>query len=211
MPQATVYHVHPEHPERHKIRRIAEALREGALMAYPTDTVHALGCDPRHKGALERLRALKSDYARHHLTLLCPSLAEASTYAYMDDTQFKLLRALTPGPFTFILDATKEVPRLVLDPKRRKVGIRIPESAICAALMDELGFLLVQTSAKTPEGDAPESLKGLIDALGRRIEIIIDDERPFGLDPSTVLELTGGEHEILREGLGMDRLRQFIQ
>lgn len=216
MPAAVIYKIHPDHPEPFKIGKVAAALREGAIFLYPTDTVYAVGCDPRNKGAVERLRIFKSelaggDTAARHLTLLCPSLSEIATYAYVDDAAFKFIKALTPGPFTFILKATKEIPRLVLNPKRKTAGLRIPNHRICQALLRELGGLLVSSSARLPSGEDAVDRFELFDALARRLDVIIDDDEALGTTPSTVIDLTTPEFEIVREGLGMEALAAFVR
>ncbi len=211
MAQAVVYKVHADHPERHKIAKVVEALAGGALLLFPTDSVFAVGCDPRDHRALERLRALKPVDERRPLTILCPSIASVSTYAHVDDASFKLMRSLTPGPVTFILKATKEVPRLVLNPKRRTAGVRVPDSPICQALLESLGGVIVSSSARLPDdGALPRSKEELFAALAPRVDIIVDDGT-FARDFSTVLDMTGDEIEIVREGLAIDQVMNHVR
>lgn len=211
MAKAIIYKVHPDHPEPQKIVRAAEALREGALILYPTDTVYGIGCDPRNREAVERLRATKSPGAVKLLTLICPSLADLSTYAFVDDSAFKLMKSLTPGPFTFILKGTKEVPRLVMDPKRKTVGLRVPDFPISRALIQRLGHPLVSTSAKLPETDEAETREELFETFMHRVDVIIDDGLPLRKTPSTMIDMTTPDFEIIREGLGMETLLPFMR
>jgi tRNA threonylcarbamoyl adenosine modification protein (Sua5/YciO/YrdC/YwlC family) len=211
MTKSTFFKIHPDHPEPYKISKVADALRDGAVILYPTDTVYAIGCDPRNKDALARLRAIKPLDSQHALTMLCPSLSDIATYAYVENDAFKLIKALTPGPYTFLLKATKEMPKLVLNPKRKTAGLRIPGHKICQSLLAELGSLLVSTSARLPSGDPVYSPFELFDGLSNLVDIIIDDDRALGLNPSTVIDLTGPEFEVVREGQGMQALRAFMR
>lgn len=211
MARAIVYKVYPDHPEAYKITRVAEALRDGALVLYPTDTVYGIGCDPRNKAAVERLRATKEPERGKLLTLLCHSLTDVSTYAYVDDQAFKLMKALTPGPFTFILKGTKEVPKLVLDPKRKTVGLRVPDAAVCLAMLDRLGHPLVSTSARLPEMEEAETRDKLFEMFMHKVDVIVDDGQPLSKEPSTMLDMTTPEFEIIREGMGMEALLPFLR
>lgn len=211
MAKAVVYKVYPDHPEAYKIARVADALRDGALVLYPTDTVYGIGCDPRNKDAVERLRATKSSGGSKLLTLLCYSLTDVSTYAYVDDQAFKLMKSLTPGPFTFILRGTKEVPRLVLDPKRKTVGLRVPDAPVCLSMLDRLGHPLVSTSARLPETEEAETREELFAMFMHKVDVIVDDGQPLGKEPSTMLDMTTPEFEIIREGLGMEALLPFLR
>jgi len=181
------------------------------LALYPTDTVYALGCDPRVRAAIERLRHLKRMTSQQMLTLLCPSLSSVSHYAHMDDPAFKLMKTLTPGPYTFILQATREMPRLVQHPRRKTAGLRVPNHRICQALLAELGGLLVSTSARPATGRRPHNRQELFEMFENQVDIIIEEDRPFGTVPSTVIDLTASEHAIVREGLGMEALAPFIR
>jgi len=211
MPRAILYKLHPQHPEPYKIAKIAQALEAGALMLYPSDTVYAVGCDPRNKTAIERVRAIKPQTSFKLLTLLCPSLADIATYAYVDDAAFKLMRSLTPGPFTFILKGTKEMPRLVLDPRRKTAGLRIPDHPICRAILARLGGILASTSAKLPDTEEVESLDELFDLFSHRVDLIVDDGGALRNVPSTVIDLATPDFEIVREGLGMEALTPFLK
>jgi tRNA threonylcarbamoyl adenosine modification protein (Sua5/YciO/YrdC/YwlC family) len=218
------YHLHHDHPAPFDLTRIAEALEAGGLMLYPTDTVYALGCLPSRKDPLDRLRAVKGDTGRNihkPVTLLCPSLTDIATFAHVGDADYKLMRALTPGPFTFILRATREVPRLVLNPRRKTIGLRVPDHRLCQALMTRLSDrrsaqspdgasgLLISTSARLPDGVEADSLDELIETFAPYVDLVVTTDQPFQNTPSTVLDLTTPGHTIVREGRGMDRLSPF--
>lgn len=211
MPKAVIYRVYPDHPEASKIAKVAEALRAGALILYPTDTVYGIGCDPRNREAVERLRATKSPGGNKLLTLICPSLSELATYAHVDDAAYKLMKSLTPGPFTFVLKGTKEMPRLVLDPKRKTAGLRVPDNAVCRALLERLGHPLAGTSARLPESEEAETREELFEMFTHRVDAIIDDGLPLRTAPSTMIDLSTPEFEIIREGLGMEALLPFLR
>jgi tRNA threonylcarbamoyl adenosine modification protein (Sua5/YciO/YrdC/YwlC family) len=213
MAVAQVYCLHYDHPEPYEMARVAEALRDGALMLYPTDTVMALGCLPSRKQPIDRLRALKGDQGRSSsktLTLLCPSLRDIATYACLETNDYKLMRALTPGPFTFLLRATKEVPKLVLNPKRKTVGLRIPDQPICQEIMTRADSLIVSASAKLPGGADAESQEELVAALESLVDVIVLTDQPFGNVPSTVIDLTASTPVVIREGRGMERLAPYL-
>jgi tRNA threonylcarbamoyl adenosine modification protein (Sua5/YciO/YrdC/YwlC family) len=207
---APILTINAVNPEPRRVARVAQILREGGIALYPTDTMYALGCDPHNADALKRLRALGGDEQRL-LTVICRSLSEVSHYAYIEDRAFKLIKALTPGPYTFILEGTKEMPRLVLNPKRRTAGVRIPGCPICMALLNELDGLLVSTSARLPDGEPPDSIWDLFDAWRGLIDIIVDDEGPLPEIPSTVIDMTTPAFEIIREGKGLEALLPFMK
>ena len=211
MRRAITYKIHPQYPQPYLIGKVAEAIRRGAVVLYPTDTVYAIGCHPGDKDSIERLRALKPQSQNLALTLLSPSLSDMTRYTYLEDDAFKLMKALTPGPFTFILKATKMVPKLVQNPKRKTAGVRIPSHPICQALLAELGEPLVTTSARMPDGTEPQSEWELFEALAPLVDVIVDDELPMNTVPSTVLDLSEAQPVILREGAGLEKLAPFMQ
>lgn len=206
---ATLYTLHPQTPQARRVSAIGAALRDGAVALYPTDTVYAIGCDLNHKRAVERVRRLKQLANDKPLTFLCSSLSNIAAYATVSDSAYRVIRRLIPGPFTFILPATKQVPRLVMNPKRRTTGIRVPDHPISRALIDSLQGPIISTSAltvlqSTTEDDDPTypSKALLFDALASRVDMIIDDDQPLGLEPSTILDLTDDEPYMQRRGLG---------
>jgi tRNA threonylcarbamoyl adenosine modification protein (Sua5/YciO/YrdC/YwlC family) len=203
---AIVYKLHSETPQMRRIEKIRDALRDGAVVLYPTDTVYAIGCDLNAKSAIERVRKLKQLSNDKPLTFLCPSLSNIAQYAIVSDASYRLIRHLIPGPYTFLLPATKLVPRLVQDPKRKTTGIRVPNHAICQALLQSLGNPIISTSAPTvvhAEDQFIDSAE-LFDQLDQRVDIIIDDQSPIRTQVSTILDLTQAEPIVLRKGLGWE-------
>lgn len=194
--------VHPADPQPRLIARAAQVLRDGGVIAYPTDAAYALGCQVGEKTALERLREIRQLDDKHNFTLVCRNLSEAATYAHIDDTVFAILHTQTPGPYTFILAATKEVPRRLLHPKRKTIGLRIPDHPIPLALIAELGEPLMSTTLILP-GDTtplchPEEIR---ERLDQRIDLVIDGGEG-GRIPTTVVDLLGQAPRVLREGKG---------
>jgi tRNA threonylcarbamoyl adenosine modification protein (Sua5/YciO/YrdC/YwlC family) len=205
---ATVYKLHPENPQGRKVEAIVAALRQGAVALYPTDTVYAIGCDLNHRGAVQRVRQLKQLANEKPLTFLCASLSNIADYAIVSDGAYRLIRRLIPGPFTFLLPATPQVPRLVMNPKRRTTGIRVPNHAVCLALVETLQNPVISTSALTL---LPESVKGepvdkmsMFDTLEKLVDVIVDDDQPLTYEVSTILDMEGDDPMIIRKGLGWE-------
>jgi tRNA threonylcarbamoyl adenosine modification protein (Sua5/YciO/YrdC/YwlC family) len=203
---ATVYRLHPDTPQIKQIEKVRDALQGGAVLLYPTDTVYAIGCDLNAKSAVERVRQIKQFSSDKPLTFLCPSLSNIARYAQVSDASYRLIKRLIPGPYTFLLPATKLVPRLVMNPKRRTTGIRVPDHAICQALLQALGNPIISTSAPTVahSTDTQISQAELFDRLNKLVDIIIDDQSPAGYRVSTILDLTGDEPIVVRRGLGWE-------
>lgn len=205
---ATLYKLHPENPQTRKVEAIANALKQGAVALYPTDTVYAIGCDLHHKGAVQRVRRLKQLANDKPLTFLCSSLSNIATFALVSDPAYRIIRRLIPGPYTFILPATKAVPRLVMNPKRKTTGIRVPDSPICLALIEALDNPIISTSALTlAPGTNPTSKltiqkPALFDALEKLVDVIVDDDQPLSYEVSTILDVSQEEPVIVRRGLG---------
>ena len=201
---ATIYKLHPDNPQGRKIETIVAALRQGAVALYPTDTVYAIGCDLNDKGAVQRVRRLKQLANEKPLTFLCASLSNIADYAIVSDSSYRLIRRLIPGPFTFLLPATRQVPRLVMDPKRRATGIRVPDHAICLAMVEALKNPVISTSALTllPNADAGQAVDKMtmFDALEPLVDVIIDDDQPLAYEVSTILDMEGDEPLIVRQG-----------
>ncbi len=199
---AQYFSIHPDNPQLRLIRQAAQILRDGGVIAYPTDSCYALGCHIGDKAAMERIRAIRDIDARHHFALVCRDVGEAAIYARIDDVQFKLLRAGAVGGFAFILHATREVPRRLLHERRKTIGIRLPGHRVVLALLAELGEPLLSSSLILP-GD----LQPLTDTdeIRSRLEHSVDlviDAGPCGVIPSTVVDLTGPIPLITREGVG---------
>ena len=190
--------VYPEHPEPRKIRRAADALRAGDVIAYPTDTVYGLGCDIHQKRGIEAIYRMKGMKKEQPLAFICPDLSDIARYAIVDNPTYRILKRALPGPFCFILTATREVPRILMM-KRKTVGIRVPNNPVCQALLRELGNPIVSTSATF----AGEQLNDPddIDARFPGLEMVLDVGNS-GLEPSTIIDLSDGEPKVLREGLG---------
>jgi tRNA threonylcarbamoyl adenosine modification protein (Sua5/YciO/YrdC/YwlC family) len=199
---AQFFSVHPTHPQARLIRRAAEIVRAGGLAAYPTDSSYALGCHLGDAPAQERLRRVRGMDEKHHLTLMCRDLSEIATYAIVDNAQFRLLRQATPGSYTFILRATKEVPRRLQHPKRRTIGVRVPAHAVTQALLAELGEPMLSATLILPGAEAPLADAGEIRAaLERELDVVLDSGS-CGTQPSTVIDLTGDAPVVLRKGKG---------
>ncbi|NJO42991.1 MAG: threonylcarbamoyl-AMP synthase [Cyanobacteria bacterium CRU_2_1] len=209
---ATVYELHPETPQMRRVEMIRDALRNGAVMLYPTDTVYAIGCDLNVRSAVERVRKIKQISSDKPLTFLCSSLSSISEYAHVSDSAYRLIRRLIPGPYTFILPATKLVPRLVMSPRRKTTGIRVPDHVVCQALLQALGNPIVSTSAPTAAQLEDERISHaeLFDQLDRMVDIIIDGELPIGYQVSTILDLTEDEPTVIRKGLGWDAVADWV-
>lgn len=203
---AVVYQLHPVTPQAYQVAQIRAALQAGAVILYPTDTVYAIGCDLNAKSAISRVRQIKQLANDKPLTFLCPSLSNIATYAQVSDPAYRLIRRLIPGPYTFLLPATKLVPRLVMNPKRKTTGIRVPDHAICQALLQSLGNPIISTSATSviPDPDQPLSTAELFDQLDRLVDVMIDDQEQPGYRVSTILDLTEAEPAVVRKGLGWE-------
>ena len=194
--------IHPENPQKRLIRQVVDQLRAGAVIAYPTDSSYALGCHIGDKSALDRLRRVRGLDDKHDFALVCRDVSEAATYAKLGNVAFRLVRGATPGPYTFILKATRETPRRLQDPKRKTVGIRVPDNTIALAILEELGEPVMSTTLILPGDDQPMSEAYEIqDRLDKLIDLIVDGGA-CGLDSTTIVDLVGDEPEVLREGKG---------
>lgn len=194
--------IHPEDPQPRLIRQVAEILRSGGVIAYPTDSAYALGCRLEDKKAADRIRAIRRVGPGHHFTLVCRDLSEIGTYAQVDNTAYRLLKAFTPGPYTFILPATREVPRRLVHPKRKSIGLRVPEHPIAQALLAELDEPLMSVTLILPGEDMPMvDPHAIRDRLGNQLDAVIDGG-PCGVEPTTVVDLQEGVAQILRRGRG---------
>jgi tRNA threonylcarbamoyl adenosine modification protein (Sua5/YciO/YrdC/YwlC family) len=196
------FEVHPQNPQARLIRQAAQIIQSGGIVAAPTDSAYALVCRLDDKTAVEKLRRIRGVDDKHHLTLLVRDLSEIATYARVDNRQYRQLKAVTPGPYTVILEATKEVPRRLSHPSRKTIGIRVPENAILLALLEELGEPLIGTTLQLPGDDQmlsdPDEVRARLD---RQIELVIDGGAGT-LEPTTIVDLTGPDAELVREGRG---------
>lgn len=196
------FQVHPVNPQSRLIKQAAQIVHDGGIVAVPTDSCYALVCHLDDKAAVERLRRIRGIDEKHHLTLLCRDLSEIGVYARVDNRQFRLLKAATPGPFTFILEATKCVPRRLSHPSRKTIGLRVPEDAIVHALLEELQQPLLGTTLIMPgEDDALNDADTICERLGKQIELVIDGGA-CSMEPTTVIDLSGSGAELVRQGRG---------
>ncbi len=201
------FYVHPENPQPRLIRQAAQMLRDGAVIAYPTDSSYALGCHLGDADALRRLRQLRGVDDKHHLTLVCADLSELGKYARVDNSAFRLLKQATPGPYTFILEGTREVPKRLLHPKRATLGLRVPDHPVVQALLTELGEPILSATLIPPNEEvALNDPEAIAERMPASLGLIID----AGQSPeqaTTVIDLTGAAPEVLRVGNGaLDRI-----
>lgn len=194
--------IHPTHPQPRMIKLVAEILARGGVVVYPTDTAYALGCHLGDKAAVDRIVALRRLPKNHQFTLACRDLSELGTYARVDNVGYRLLRTATPGPFTFVLKATREVPRRLLHVKRKTIGIRVPDHAVAQAMLEVLGEPILTTTLRLPDEELPlQDPQVIYDRVGKQVDVVID----AGLatdDVSTVVDLTSAHPDILRQGAG---------
>lgn len=206
--------LHPETPHKKKIFELTDLLIRGSVLVLPTDSQYALVCDYQNKKGIDRIRKIRQLGKKDHLTVMCHSLEHVSTFATLSDDNFKLIKRLIPGPYTFVLPATREVPRLLTHPKKRTVGIRVPNSPICLDLISELGRPILAITAKLPGVEHAQPANGdremFLSRFDNVVDMVVDDQQPLPADPTTIIDLTGDAPLLLREGLGMNRLREAL-
>jgi tRNA threonylcarbamoyl adenosine modification protein (Sua5/YciO/YrdC/YwlC family) len=196
------FQIHPENPQLRLLRQAAQIIESGGIVALPTDACYALVARLDDKTAVERLRRIRGIDEKHHLTLLCRDLSEIALYSRVDNARYRLLKSATPGAYTFILEATKEVPRRLSHPSRKTIGLRVPDNAIAQALLEELGQPLLGTTLILPGEEHPLSdAEAIRDGLAKQIDLVIDGGA-CRLEPTTIIDLTGPEPELIRQGLG---------
>jgi tRNA threonylcarbamoyl adenosine modification protein (Sua5/YciO/YrdC/YwlC family) len=196
------FQIHPDNPQLRLVRQAADVIRAGGIVAAPTDSAYALICRLDDKSAVERLRRIRGVDEKHHLTLLCRDLSEIAQYARVDNQQYRLLKSAMPGPYTVVLEASREVPRRLSHPSRKTIGLRVPENRILLALLDELGEPVIGTTLQLP-GDEhmlsdPDEVQ---ERLGKQVELVIDGGAGT-LEPTTIIDLTGPEPVLMRRGRG---------
>ena len=202
---AQYFVIHPENPQARLIHQAVEIMRAGGVIAYPTDSSYALGCMLGNKDAQQRIRAIRDVDESHHFTLVCRNLAELATYAQVNNSQFRLLKANTPGQYTFILKATREVPRRLQHPKRSTLGLRVPLHSVTQALLDELDEPLLSMTLILPGDDAPMNQGWEIrERLEHQVDLVVD-AGACSSEPTTVIDLTGEEPHLVRQGAGDPR------
>ena len=194
--------IHPDNPQARLLRHAVRVIKNGGIVVYPTDSGYALGCQLGDKGALERIRKLRQLKSEHNMTLVCRDLADIGTYARVNNTVFRVLKAFTPGPYTFILQATSEVPKRMLHPKRRTLGLRIPNSPIALTLLEALEEPLMSTTLILPGAEGPLSEpQAIYDLWGKNVDLIIDGGN-CGHEPTSVIDFTKELPVIIRRGKG---------
>ncbi|MDV9174400.1 L-threonylcarbamoyladenylate synthase [Streptomyces sp. W16] len=199
---AKYFDVHPDNPQPRTISQIADSVRSGALIAYPTDSCYALGCQLGNRDGMERIRTIRHLNDRHHFTLVCQNFAQLGQFVHIDNDVFRAIKASTPGSYTFILPATKEVPRQLLNTKKKTVGVRIPDHVVTQALLAELGEPLLSSTLLLPDEEEPMTQGWEIkDRLDHVVDAVVDSG-DCGTEPTTVIDFSSGEAEIVRKGAG---------
>lgn len=199
---AKLIEVHPRNPQPHRVQKIVERIRDGALIAYPTDSSYAFGCHIGDKKPIERIHRIRRTDKNHNFTLVCADLSEISVYARVDNWAYRLIKSLTPGPYTFILRATRQLPKMLQNPKRRTIGIRVPDHPLVTAMLAELGEPIMSSTLSLPGDELPlTDPMEIEERIGHQIDLIID-AGPTGIEPTTILDLSAGSVEVLRAGRG---------
>lgn len=202
-------YVHPDNPQQRLMQQAVGILRSGGVMAYPTDSSYALGCMIGDKAGMERIRAIRGVDDKHLFTLVCRDLSEIAKYAKVDNRQYRYLKSATPGPFTFVLEATKEVPRRLQHPKRSTIGLRVPDNAVVSALLAELDEPILSMTLALPGDEYPlNDPEDIQDRLDRQVDLIIDAGY-CSLEPTTVVDMSGDMPELLRRGSGDPKILGF--
>lgn len=196
------FEIHPDNPQRRLITQAVDIVRQGGVIVYPTDSCYALGCHMGDKSAMEKIRRIRQVGKDHHFTLMCQDLSEISAYSKLENHAFRLMKTLTPGPYTFILPATKEVPRRLQHPKRLTIGIRVPENNIALALLEELGEPMMSSTLILPDTDLPLTDPYQIRVLLEHEVSLVIDGGFCDVEASTVIDMTTGLPEVIRKGKG---------
>jgi tRNA threonylcarbamoyl adenosine modification protein (Sua5/YciO/YrdC/YwlC family) len=199
---AQFFQIHPDNPQPRLIRQAVDILQDGGLIVYPTDSSYAIGCQLGDKSALDRIRQIRRLDDKHSFTLVCRDLSEISNYTKLDNQQYRLIKSLTPGPYTFILKATKQVPKRLMHPRRKTIGIRIPDNRIALALLEDLNEPILSSTLILPGDDAPlMDPYDMKDLIGNQVDLIIDGGY-CGYDPTTVIVMEDDEPWVARHGKG---------
>lgn len=207
--------LHPETPHVKRLFEVADMIKQGAVILFPTDSQYAIGCNYKNKKGIERIRQIRQLGKNDHLTILCDSLSGIARFAHISDHNFKLIKRLIPGPYTFILPATKEVPKLLVHPKKKTVGIRVPDSPIAEGLVREVGDPLLAITAKKPEMDE-DALAGFerepfLREFDKLVDVTIDNQQELPSRGTSILDMTDDNTKLLREGLGMEALEEVFR
>jgi tRNA threonylcarbamoyl adenosine modification protein (Sua5/YciO/YrdC/YwlC family) len=199
---AKLIEIHPVDPQPRRVAGIVEIIRNGGLIAYPTDSSYAFGCHIGDKRAIDRIHRIRRTDKSHNFTLICSDLSEISSYARVDNWAYRLIKSMTPGPYTFILPATREVPKRLQNPKRRTIGLRVPDHPLVHAILEGLGEPIMSSTLTLPGDDMPLTDPLEIEArIGHQIDAIVDAGQT-GIEPTSVIDLTSGVAEVLRQGRG---------
>ncbi len=199
---ARLIEIHPTDPQPRQVAAVVQIIRSGGLIAYPTDSSYAFGCQIGDKSAIDRIRRIRRTDVKHNFTLVCADLSEISLYARVDNWSYRLIKSLTPGPYTFILPATREVPKMLQNPKRRTIGLRVPDHPLAHALLESLGEPIMSSTLTLPGDTIPLTDPAEIEErIGHQIEAIVE-AGAMGIEPTSVLDLSNGTVEILRAGRG---------
>lgn len=207
--------LHPETPHAKRIFEVADKIREGSVLLIPTDSQYALACDYKNKKGIERIRKIRQLSKDDHLSLLCDSLSGIATFAHISDQNFKLIKRLIPGPYTLILPATKQVPRLLVHPKKKTVGIRVPDYPICQELIREIGHPMLAITAKKPSmtNGTLQSFERepFLQEFDKLVDVTIDNQQELPAKETTVIDMTGETAAIIREGLGAEEAEEIFR
>jgi len=199
---AQYFEVHPDNPQQRLIYQAAKIIQEGGLVIYPTDSSYALGCHMGDKSAMERIQRIRKLDSKHHFTLLCSDLSEIGNYAKVDNSAYRLMKTLTPGPYTFLLKATSDVPRRLMNQKKKTIGVRVPDNAIAHALLAELGEPILSSTLIPAGDDLPlDDAYDIREKYEHEVDLVIDGGF-CGIEPTTVISLIEGSPDVLREGKG---------
>jgi tRNA threonylcarbamoyl adenosine modification protein (Sua5/YciO/YrdC/YwlC family) len=207
--------LHPETPHVKRLFEIADKIREGALVLFPTDSQYAIGCDYKNKKGIERIREIRNLGKDDHLTILCDSLSGIAKFAHISDHNFKLIKRLIPGPYTFILPATKEVPKLLVHPKKKTVGFRVPDYPIAEGLVRELGHPMLAITAKKPEmnGNALRKYERepFLREFEKMVDVTIDNQQELPARETSILDMTDDNTKVIRRDLGIEKLEEVFR
>jgi tRNA threonylcarbamoyl adenosine modification protein (Sua5/YciO/YrdC/YwlC family) len=199
---AQYFEIHAQNPQKRLIKQAVKIIDDGGLIIYPTDSSYALGCHIGDKSAMERIQRLRKLDKKHHFTLVCSDLSEIGEYAKVDNSSYRLLKKLTPGPYTFLLKATSEVPRRLMNPKRKTIGLRVPDNVITHAILSELGQPIMSSTLIEPgKNDAMDDAEMIRDRFEHEVDLVIDGGA-CGIEPTTVISLIDSNPEVLRYGKG---------
>jgi tRNA threonylcarbamoyl adenosine modification protein (Sua5/YciO/YrdC/YwlC family) len=206
--------INPDTPKRKQIFDLVDILLDEGILLLPTDSQYALVCDYQNKSGMDRIRKIRQMGKKDHLSVMCYSLEHASTFANLSDDNFKLIKRLIPGPYTFILPATREVPRLLTHPKKRTVGIRVPNYPICLEMIQELGRPIMAITAKLPNVENGQPNSGdrelYLSRFDQLVDLVVDHQQELSGQETTIVDLTGSSPDIIREGLGLEMLQEAV-